>query len=68
MKMFDQLLSGRTHQPDEPEIVTSSGECWETFMAAIFAFHTGKAVVQIAAIQIPMNNLLDIRPPESVLP
>jgi hypothetical protein len=35
-------------KPDEPEIVTSSGECWEMFMAAIFAFHTGKAVVQIA--------------------
>jgi hypothetical protein len=38
------------------------------FMAAILAFHTGKAVVQIAAIQIPVNNLLQIGPPESVLP
>ena len=37
-------------------------------MAAILAFHTGKAVVQIAAIQIPVNNLLQIGPPESVLP
>jgi hypothetical protein len=62
------LISGKTHQPDEPEIVTSSGECWEMFMAVIFAFHTGKAVVQITAIPIPINNLLNIRPPESVLP
>jgi len=45
-----------------------AGEGQEIFMAAILSFHTGKAVVQIAAIQIPMNNLLDIRPPESVLP
>jgi hypothetical protein len=36
-------------------------------MAAAFAFHTGKAVVQIAAIQIPIDHLLKIRPPESVL-
>jgi uncharacterized protein (UPF0254 family) len=40
----------------------------QILMAAIFAFHMGKAVVQIAAIQIPINNLLKIRPPESVLP
>ena len=37
-------------------------------MAAIFAFHTGKAVVDVAAIQIPINHLLDVRSPESVLP
>jgi hypothetical protein len=29
-----------------------TGECQEIFMAAILAFHTGKAVVQIAAIKI----------------
>ena len=38
-------------------------------MAAIFAFHTGKAVRDVAAaIQIPINHLLDVRLPESVLP
>ena len=30
--------------------------------------HTGKAVVQIAAIEIAIDHLLDIGPPESVLP
>ena len=37
-------------------------------MAAVFAFHTGKAVMQIAAIEIAIDHLLDIRPPEAVLP
>ena len=37
-------------------------------MAAIFAFHTGKAVMQIAAIEIAIDYLLDIWPPEALLP
>jgi hypothetical protein len=37
-------------------------------MAAVFAFHTGKAVVQIAAVEIAVYDLLQIRPPEAVLP
>ena len=36
-------------------------------MAAVFAFHTGKAVLQIAAVEITVNHLFDIGPPESVL-
>ena len=44
-----------------------AGECREIFMAAIFAFHAGKAVVQIAAVEITIDHLLDIGPPESVL-
>jgi uncharacterized protein (UPF0254 family) len=44
------------------------GKYQQILMAAIFAFHTRKAVVQIAAIQIPINNLLKIRPPEAILP
>jgi hypothetical protein len=43
-------------------------KCQQVFMAAVFAFHTGKAVVQIAAIEIAIDHLLDIRPPESILP
>ena len=39
----------------------------EIFMAAVLAFHTGKATVQIAAIEIAIDYLLDIGPPESVL-
>jgi hypothetical protein len=45
-----------------------AGEGQKILMAAIFAFHTGKAVVQIAAIEIAIDHLLDIGPPESVLP
>ena len=37
-------------------------------MAAVFTFHTGKAVMQIAAVEITIDHLLDIGPPESVLP
>lgn len=36
-------------------------------MVAIFAFHVGKPVVDVAAVQIPVNDLLNIRSPESVL-
>ncbi len=31
-------------------------------MAAIFAFHAGKTIVQIAAVQIPVSDLLQIWP------
>ena len=41
--------------------------CQEVFVAAVFAFHTGKPVVDVAAIQIPINHLLDLRSPESAL-
>jgi len=37
-------------------------------MAAVVTFDTGKAVVRIAAVKIPMDHLLDIGPPETVLP
>jgi hypothetical protein len=46
---------------------TLAGECQEIFVAAVFAFDTGKPVVDVAAIQIPINHLLDVRSPESVL-
>ena len=36
-------------------------------MVAIFAFHAGKAVVQITAVEITIDYLLDIWPPEAVL-
>jgi hypothetical protein len=37
-------------------------------MAAVFTLHTGEAVVQIAAVEVPVNDPLQIRPPEAVLP
>jgi hypothetical protein len=45
-----------------------TGKCQEGFMAAIFAFDTGKAVMQDAAVEVSVNDLLQIRPPEAVLP
>jgi hypothetical protein len=44
-----------------------AGEGQEIFVAAIFTLHAGKAVVQVATIEIAINHLLDIRPPESVV-
>jgi hypothetical protein len=40
----------------------------QIFVTAILAFDAGKAVVQIAAIQITVEHLFDIRPPEAILP
>jgi len=45
-----------------------AGECQQIFVAAVFTFYAGKAVVQITAIEITIDHLLDIRPPESILP
>ena len=42
-----------------------AGEGQQVLMAAVFALHTGKAVVQVAALQIPVNDLIRISPPES---
>jgi hypothetical protein len=50
------------------EVAALAGKSEEIFMAAVFAFHTGKAVLQIAAIQITVDHLCDIRPPETILP
>ena len=47
--------------------VTLAGKGQEIFMAAVSALHAGKAVVEIAAIQTPINNLLKIRPEETIL-
>jgi len=41
-----------------------AGECQKVFVAAVFAFHTGKPVAQISAIKIAIDHLLDIGPPE----
>jgi hypothetical protein len=39
----------------------------QLLMAAVSALHAGKAVVEIAAIETPINNLLKIRPEETIL-
>jgi hypothetical protein len=43
------------------EVAALAGKCQQVFMAAVFAFHTGKTVVQVAAIEITINHLLDMR-------
>ena len=45
-----------------------AGEGQEVFVAAIFTLHAGKAVVQIAVIEIPVNELLKISSPGPILP
>jgi hypothetical protein len=50
------------------EMTALAGECQEIFMTAIFTFHTGKAVVRVAAVEVPVNDILKIGRPESVLP
>ena len=43
-------------------------KCQKVFVAAVFTFHTGKPVVQITAIKIAVYHLLNIGPPEAILP
>lgn len=35
-------------------------------MAAVSVFHTGKAVMEVAAIEIAIDHLHDVGPPESI--
>jgi len=50
------------------EVTSLAGEGQEIFVTAIFTFHASKAVVNITAIKIAVNHLLDIWPPEAILP
>jgi len=45
-----------------------AGKGRQILMAAVMTFDTCKAVVRIAAVEIPMDHLFDIGPPETVLP
>ena len=55
------LMSGRA------EVPSFTRESQKIFVAAVIAFHTGKAVVQIAAVEITVDHLFDIGPPEAVI-
>jgi len=48
-------------------MATFARKCQEVFMATVLALHLGKPVVDVAAVEIPVNHLLDIWPPESIL-
>jgi len=56
------LMAGRA------KMAALTRERQQVFMATVFAFHASKAVAQIAAIQITVDHLFDIGPPEAVLP
>jgi hypothetical protein len=45
-----------------------AGKGQQILVAAIFALRTGKAVVRIATVQIPANDLLQTGPPETIPP
>jgi len=47
---------------------TLAGEGQQVRVAKVFALHTGKVVAQVAAIEIKIDHLVDIGPPEAVLP
>jgi len=48
--------------------VALAGKDQKVLVVAVFAFHSGKSLMQIAVIEIPINDLLQTRSPESVLP
>jgi hypothetical protein len=50
------------------EMTALAGEGQKIFMVAIPALHPGKAVVQVATVQVAVNDLLEVRPPEPVRP
>ena len=50
------------------EMPTLAREGQKIFMVAIPALHPGKAVVQVAAIQVAVNDLLEVGAPEPVRP
>jgi hypothetical protein len=45
-----------------------AGEGQKIFMVTIPALHPGKAVVQVATLQVAVNDLLEVGPPKSVPP
>jgi hypothetical protein len=46
---------------------TLTGEGKQLLVTAIFAFHAGKTIVQITAIEIATDHLLNTGPPELVM-
>ena len=47
---------------------TLTGEGQKVFMVAVPTFHPGKAVAQVAAIQIPVDDFPEVGPEESIGP
>ena len=49
-------------------MATLAREGKKVLMVAVFAFHPCKAVAQIAAVKIPVHDLSEIEPEESIGP
>ena len=56
------LMAGGT------EMTALAGKGQKIFMVAIPALYPGKAVVQVATVQVAVNDLLKVGPPEPVRP
>jgi len=50
------------------EMTALAGEGQQVFVAAVNTFDTGETIVRVAAVEVAVYDLLDIGPPESVLP
>lgn len=50
------------------EMPPFAGKCRQSFIDAIHAFPSDKAVVRVAVVQIPVNDLLQARQPQNMLP
>jgi hypothetical protein len=59
---YTLLMTGRT------KMAALAGKGQEVLVVAVFALHACEAVVQISAIQIPVDDLLDIGAKKSILP
>ena len=49
-------------------MTTLAGEGQKILVVAVFAFHPGKAIAQIATVQVPVHDLLEIGPQEAIGP
>ncbi len=49
------------------EVAALAGKRQQVFMAAVFACHAGKAMLQISAVKITIDYLFDIGPPKAIL-
>lgn len=67
-----RILFPELHHPllvaGEAKMPALAGESQKVLIAAIFAFHTGKAVVQISTVQVLIHDIPEIRTEESVGP
>jgi hypothetical protein len=50
------------------EMAALAGKGQEVLVAAVFASHAGETVVEITAVQIPINDFLDIGAEKSIEP